>query len=386
MKRDADAKKFGWRVRRGLPELFTLFSLIALLGLQPVQAHLMVAQRGTLNFVGTGGFVVMAVPVDSLTGVDDDGDGLMSMAEMKAHGSAIETQVQRGLQLSDAAGARPLQALLLNLSPDDSTPLAPAAHIVVLGRFALPEVDGKPLPTSGLTLRFTLFGKKAASQKQSILITQGALKQQLVLSPNKPDGTLFPSAWVLLRDNAVLGAEHVLSGLDHLLFLLVVLATGWSFRQTVLALTCFTLGHGITLAASALGGWTVPSAVVEPAIAATIIGMVLFDMWSKRRPKPWPAALRLSLVFVCALIHGLGFAGGLTDLGLDTRHRLLSLAGFNLGIEAGQLLVAVLAIAVMAGVKRFKGTQGVTLTTRFASYAALAAGSFWLAQRMLFTV
>jgi hypothetical protein len=170
--------------------------------------------------------------------------------------------------------------------------------------------------------------------------------------------------------------------MDHLLFLLVVLATGWGWQKTVLALSCFTVGHAITLAASALGGWTVPSAVVEPAIAATIIGMALFDRWSRRRSQAWPSALRLSLVFACALIHALGFAGALTDLGLDTQHRLLSLAGFNLGIEAGQLVVALLAIALMSGIRHFKGNHSLNLMIQFASYAAIATGTFWLVQRI----
>jgi hypothetical protein len=171
--------------------------------------------------------------------------------------------------------------------------------------------------------------------------------------------------------------------MDHLLFLLVVLATGWGLRQIVLALTCFTAGHAITLAASAWGGWVVPSAIVEPAIAATIVGMALFDRWSHSRATPWPPALRLGLVFGCALIHGLGLAGAFTDLGLDPTHRLQSLAGFNVGIEAGQLAVALLAAALMAGIRQVKGPAGLALTTRFASFAAMAAGSVWLVQRVV---
>ena len=82
---------------------------------------------------------------------------------------------------------------------------------------------------------------------------------------------------------------HVLGGLDHLLFLLVVLATGWAWRSALLALTCFTAGHAATLAAVALGGVTAPAHMVEPAIAATIVGMALFDRWSRQRPQPLAA-------------------------------------------------------------------------------------------------
>ena len=90
----------------GLPWLSRLVALVALLALQPAQAHLMPAQRGTLNLVGSGGFVVMALPVDAFTGIDDNGDGRLSAAELQAHATQIEAQVQRGLSLHDAAGPR----------------------------------------------------------------------------------------------------------------------------------------------------------------------------------------------------------------------------------------------------------------------------------------
>jgi hypothetical protein len=89
-------------------------------------------------------------------------------------------------------------------------------------------------------------------------------------------------------------------------------------------------------------------------------------------------------VFACSLVHGLGLAGALTDLGLDREHLLLSLAGFNAGIEAAQLAVAVLAAGLMAGVLRFKGAAGLAVTTRLASFTAFAAGSVWLVQRVAF--
>ena len=362
--------------------LMWLIGLFSLLWLQTAQAHLMVAQRGTLNFVGTGGFVVMSIPVDAFTGVDDDGDGLISLAEMKAHGDHIEAQVQQGLQLRDRSGPRPLQALMLNLSPDDNTPLAPATHLVVLGRFALSEEQGRTASASGLSLHFSLFGKGPDAQQQHIVVSQGALRQQLVLVPEKQERAVFPSVLSVFHDNATLGTDHVLSGMDHLLFLWVVLAAGWGWRQTVGALTCFTLGHAISLAASVLGNLAVSTAVVEPAIAVTIIGMVLFDRWSMRRPSPWPHGLRLGMVFFCALVHGLGLSGALVDLGVDPQHRWASLAGFNLGIEMGQLVVAVPVVAGMAGIQRFKGYRALKTTNQILSNGAMAMGWIWLLQRI----
>jgi hypothetical protein len=194
---------------------------------------------------------------------------------------------------------------------------------------------------------------------------------------------LFPSPWTVLRDNAVLGAGHVLGGLDHMLFLLVVLATGWGWRHTALALTVFTAGHAISLAAVAIGGFSAPARLVEPAIAATIVGMVLFDRLSDARRQPLAPAWRLALVFGCALIHGLGLAGALTSLGLDPTNRLLSLVGFNTGIEAAQLGAALVAGLFIFGVRRLPGPAGLALAARLASTAAIVTGSVWLAQRAM---
>jgi hypothetical protein len=345
---------------------------------QPADAHLMVAQRGTLNLVGGGAYMVMSLPVSAFKGVDDDGDGRLSLAEGHAHIQDIEAQVRSGVQLIDGAGSLPLEGVMVTLSPPDDAPTSPAAHVVVVGRYALRS------SSDGLRMHLSLFGKTAAEQTQEVTVTRGAEKQRMVLAASREEREVLPAAWDAFVDHARLGAAHVLGGMDHLLFLLVVLATGWGLRQTVLALTCFTAGHAITLAASAWGGWGVPSSVVEPAIAATIVGMVLFDRWSQSRPRPLPASVRLALVFACSLVHGLGLAAALTDLGLDRDHLLLSLAGFNAGIEAAQLAVAVLAAGLMAGVLRLKGPAGLALTTRLASFTAFTAGSVWLLQRVAF--
>ena len=214
-------------------------------------------------------------------------------------------------------------------------------------------------------------------------MTRGSESQLITLTPERPQGAVLPSAWAAFTEQVRFGAWHVLSGTDHLLFLLVVLAAAWSLRQVVLALTCFTAGHAVTLGACAWYGLSVPSGVVEPAIAATIVAMALFDRWSAQRSLPKPAAIRLTLVFACALIHGLGLAGALGDLGLGGMGRAWSLAGFNTGIELGQIAVALAAALVLRGVWHMSGPGGLTKTTRSASYASMALGSFWFFQRIL---
>ncbi len=162
-------------------------SPLALLALQPAQAHLMVAQHGTLNFVGDGAYVVMSLPVSAFTGVDDDGDGHLSPHELRAHTRDIEAQAVRGLQLLGANGPLPLQGLMLSLSPDDHAVAGAKAHeLVVLGRFALSPAD--TTAASRLRLRLTLFGKRAAQpQQQKITITRGGLKRVLHLAPGREE-------------------------------------------------------------------------------------------------------------------------------------------------------------------------------------------------------
>ena len=338
-------------------------------------AHLVVSQRGTLNIVGDGAYMVLSLPVSSLSGFDDDHDGLLSIDELRAHGASIESQIKQGVALDSDQGRSALEGIMLNTAPPDSTPFAPSTHLVVLGRFAIPA------QATDLKIALLLFGARADEQTEQIAVTRGAQSQLITLTPEHPQGFVLPSAWASFAEQVRLGALHVLSGADHLLFLLVVLAAAWNLRQVVLALTCFTAGHAVTLVACVWYGLSVPASLVEPAIAATIVGMALFDRWSVHRSLPHLVATRLTLVFACALFHGLGLAGALSDLGVDGMGKAMSLAGFNAGIELGQIAVALTAALGMWGVRQVSGPAGMAKATRLASYLSMALGSFWFFQR-----
>ena len=106
-----------------------LLTVLCLAGL--ASAHLMVAQRGTLNIVGNGAFMVMSLPVSALEGVDDDGDGSLSGAELSAHTATIGKQVKAGLKLSQNGEARPLQGLLMDVTPPEGQ--TETTQLVVMG-------------------------------------------------------------------------------------------------------------------------------------------------------------------------------------------------------------------------------------------------------------
>ena len=333
----------------------------------PAQAHLVAAQKGTLNLVGNAAFLVLSVPVSALHSVDNDGDGMLSKAELATHADAIGQQVKAGVQLMGPAEALPLQLVMLDIESPESAPAAPASHLVVLGRYALVargngEDIAEPAISDGLSLRFTLFGSKAGEQVQDLTVTRQKEMQWLRFTADNQLKPILPRAAEVFVEYVRSGATHVLGGPDHMLFLLVVLSAGLSLSALLGALSCFTVGHAITLCACVLGGVSVSDRIAEPAIAATIICMAAFDLWTRRRARVLPSYVRLSIVFSCALVHGLGLAGALRDVTQwpsDSTPFVLALTGFNVGIESAQIAVALMAALVVLVLSRMKGAIGI---------------------------
>jgi hypothetical protein len=366
------------RARRAI-----VIAFVGLAGLLPAaQAHLMVAQRGTLNLVNDGAFMVLSLPVSAFRGVDDDLDGLLSPAELAAHSQAIISSINRGVVLTDQQGPRELQGTMLSLAPADHETgveeQGPSSQLVVMGRFALAG------PSDDLRFQLHLFGTAESEQVFRVNASRAAKSEQhlMVLTPEQPVGELFPSGWQSFADYVVLGAEHIFEGPDHLLFLMVILAAGWGWRHVLGALTVFTLGHAMTLVLSLKGLASVPAAVVEPAIALTIVGMAALDAYARYRGKWLPRWLLLGLVFACSLIHGLGLGAALSELGLDKLHQLPSLGGFNVGIELAQVGVAGLMAVIALAIQRWRGEAGLRWATRFVGVAAMCMGSVWLVERL----
>ncbi len=351
--------------------------VLALLLPLTASAHLMVAQHGTLNLVGDGGFLVLSLPASAFPWADEDHDGRLSAAEFQAHQPQLNAAVLEGARLTDEHGALSLEGLLLGLSPDDEARAQPARHVMALGRFALTN------PSAPMALTLTLFGETPETQAEAITITRGRDSQLAIFTPARTRQRLFPSWVVVLSDAFVLGARHILEGADHLLFLLVVLAAGGGWRRVALTLTCFTLGHAATLAVSMLGGVEVSARVVEPAIALTIVAVALLDWRRRSRRERSRSAARLALVFGCALIHGLALASGLRALGGEHRSVVAVLLGFNLGVEAGQLGVTALAAVLTIAVRRGLGARRVVLAHQVASVVAIATGCVWFMQRIV---
>jgi len=147
----------------------------------------------------------------------------------------------------------------------------------------------------------------------------------------------------------VLGIEHILTGIDHLLFVVGLLFLVGFTRRLLWTITAFTVAHSLTLASSALGWLTLRSPPVEATIALSIV-LVAVEALHRRDTlaRRWPALV----AFLFGLVHGLGFAGALKDIGLPERHLFVALATFNVGVELGQLLTVGVAAVVWRATRR----------------------------------
>ena len=148
----------------------------------------------------------------------------------------------------------------------------------------------------------------------------------------------------------MLGIDHILSGYDHLLFVLALLFFVGFRRRLVGVISAFTVAHSLTLASSALGWLTLRSAPVEAAIALSILLVAAESLGTRQTlARRWPAMVS----FLFGLVHGLGFAGALKEIGLPESHLPLALLTFNVGVELGQLAVVLLAWLITRWLSRY---------------------------------
>ncbi len=173
-----------------------------------------------------------------------------------------------------------------------------------------------------------------------------------------------------------LGFVHIMpEGLDHILFVLGLFFYSTAMRPLLLQVTAFTIAHSITLALAVFGIFTLPGVVVEPLIALSIFVVGIENIFF-RRTRNW----RWILVFVFGLIHGMGFAGVLIDLGLSQGNFIATLVGFNIGVELGQ--VAVIALAAVATFWFWKSPHYFRFMVVPASALISLMGLLWAVQRV----
>ncbi len=218
------------------------------------------------------------------------------------------------------------------------------------------------------------------------LIPRGKPAQTFRLTPEAPTAVIAaePSAMQVLRDYLVIGAEHILFGWDHLLFVIALVLLVRRPWAVVKAATAFTVAHSLTLVATSLGYAGLPSRPVEALIALSIVFLAVEVALVLRSPEPRTFTRRFpwAVAFAFGLFHGFGFAGALADIGLPQGEVVTALLAFNLGVEAGQLLVIAGVIALLAAMMRF-APRFERPVLGGSTYAIGAIGSFWLIERVI---
>ena len=172
------------------------------------------------------------------------------------------------------------------------------------------------------------------------------------------------------------GAEHLLLGLDHILFLVALLLGARSLRGIVVTATTFTVAHSVTFLLAGMGLVSVPAAIVEPIIALSIVAAAIAVFFRR----DVPARYRMPVVFAFGLLHGLGFASG---LGIDepwSWELLGSLLAFNLGIEVVQLAIIAVAFPLLVLLRR---TSAADAVTKSVGALVAAVGVFWVVERIV---
>ena len=181
-----------------------------------------------------------------------------------------------------------------------------------------------------------------------------------------------------------LGIEHILTGYDHLLFLAALLLVCRSFGEAAKIVTCFTVAHSITLALAALDVVRLPSRIVEPLVAASIVYVAAENLFAAYRDVRPSVLHRALLTFGFGLVHGLGFATVLRESGLGSSSRGVAgpLVQFNLGVEVGQLAVAAVVFPLILALRRRPSLDFDRRWVPACSAAVAAAGTWWLVQRV----
>ena len=239
--------------------------------------------------------------------------------------------------------------------------------------------------TGDIVYRSTVLTASDPGARQVVLIGEGANAPQALLDASNTTVTLSapaPSLFSTMQRYLVTGIEHIFLGYDHIAFLVAVVLWARRLIPVIKIVTAFTIAHSITLSLAALNVVVIPSLVVEPAIAASIVFVALENFVSRDIDGRWRVA------FAFGLVHGFGFAGALRDVGLPAHAVVPALAAFNIGVEFGQVAIVSIVIPALIALDRIMATDRAKPVRAASLVYALSLlitvlGSYWFVARVI---
>jgi hypothetical protein len=387
--------------RAPMQALWAGLALVLSLSTLPALAHKPSDSYLTLTVNGTsvtGQWDIALRDLDFALGLDANGDGNITWGEVRARHADIAAFAQARLTVKAVDAATPDgSACTLQIGPQAIDGHTDGAYTVMPLQFTCPSAKGT---LSGIKVDYRLFADIDPQHRGLLSLSTGSGKEATtrtaVLGPQAPQQSFVlteTSRWRQFLDYAQEGVWHIWIGFDHILFLLSLLLPAvliwqpkpvakWlpaarfkdAFFDVLRIVTAFTVAHSITLSLATLGYVTLPSRVVESAIAASVVLAALNNVFPMFQGRRWAVA------FAFGLIHGFGFASVLADLGLPQEALALALVGFNIGVECGQLAIVAVFLPLTFAMRRTKFySQGVRVVGSLL-IAALAA--VWLAERL----
>jgi HupE/UreJ protein len=288
------------------------------------------------------------------------------------------------VEITQTAAGRARVAIRSNL-PVTGVALTAAAPCAVATTADAGTELGCPDALTGAALAVTGLGPVASEAVILVSFRDGTTATACLTAGNpswRIPGAGDPGPLATAGRYVRLGVLHIATGADHLLFLLALVLCLRTLRAVMLAETAFTLSHTLSFSASALGWIHVSSTAAEACIAVSLV-LVALDVGRPTRDAPHRAAggwKTAGLAFAFGGVHGLGFAGGLAEIGLPTTAVPAALAGFAAGVELGQ--VAFLAAAVSLLALAHRAPRLARTAVQVGAYAVGGTGAFWLLDRL----
>lgn len=325
---------------------------------------------------------------DAGTAAFESGDAAQQAAALEQHAATVVKYVTNRFAVTgDGARCTPRKAGGITISRRDGVPYASLAldYACPAGAEAH-TITSKLFPGSEDYVRST----NTIVTYEDLDVQSGTASLDAEHPTFSTEQTRLEQYWAFFR----LGAEHLYGGIDHILFLLALIAGSRRLREVVAAATTFTIAHSVTFILAAVGLVSVPAEIIEPIIALSIsvvAGLHLWRLYQRGADQALDgdgplgldkaAWLRLAMVFAFGLVHGLGFASA---LGLDRAFSwslLSSLVVFNLGIETVQLAIILAVFPVLALLRRRVPLAGLSATGAIAT-GVCAMGLVWFVQRV----